>query len=181
FPRLGAVPEGVTTALAPAVATYTAVLVADTSIPAWHEARDELPFLFAASAGATAGGAGLALSPVAENGPARAWAVAGALGEVAASKVMERRLGDVGEPYQTGPAGILSRAATACALGGAAVGLFRGKRRGAAIAAGALVIAGSLLERFAVLEAGRQSSADPKYVVKPQRERLERAQLVEPE
>ena len=33
-------------------------------------------------------------------------------------------------------------------------------------------MAGSLLERFAVLEAGRQAARNPKYVVKPQRDRL---------
>ena len=37
--------------------------------------------------------------------------------------------------------------------------------------AGALVLAGSLLERLAVLEAGKQSAADPKYVVASQRDR----------
>ncbi len=173
FPRLGAAAEGVAAALAPVVATYTAVLVADTSVPAWHGARGELPYLFAASAGASAGAAALALTPVAENGPARCWAVAGALGEVAASTIMERRLGELAEPYHTGRAGILSKAASACALAGAAVGLLRGRRRRGAIISGALVAAGSLLERFAVLEAGRQSAADPKYVVKPQRERLD--------
>ncbi|MDA0644670.1 NrfD/PsrC family molybdoenzyme membrane anchor subunit, partial [Nonomuraea ferruginea] len=33
----------------PLTATYTAVLVADTAVPAWHEAYRELPFLFAGS------------------------------------------------------------------------------------------------------------------------------------
>ena len=39
----------------PALSTYTAVLVADTAIPAWHEARRELPFVFAAGAAMSAG------------------------------------------------------------------------------------------------------------------------------
>jgi hypothetical protein len=34
-------------ALAPALATYTAVLTADTVVPAWHHARAELPALYA--------------------------------------------------------------------------------------------------------------------------------------
>ncbi len=172
FPRLGLAAEGVAAAFAPAIATYTGVLAADTSIPAWHGARGELPFLFASSATAAAGGLGMIVSPVRESAPARRMAVAGALGEVAASKLMERRLGELGEPYRHGPAGMLSKAATASMLAGAAVGLLRGRRRSAAIGSGALVMAGSLLERFAVLEAGRQSARDPKYVVKPQRERL---------
>ena len=36
--------------LAPAVATYTAVLVSDTAVPLWHDARRELPFVFMGSA-----------------------------------------------------------------------------------------------------------------------------------
>jgi formate-dependent nitrite reductase membrane component NrfD len=33
--------------VAPALATYTAVLIADTAAPSWHEAYPELPFVFA--------------------------------------------------------------------------------------------------------------------------------------
>lgn len=172
FPRLGLAAEGLAAVLAPAVATYTGVLVADTSIPPWHAARGELPFLFAASATAAGGGLGLVLSPVGENAPARRAAVAGALAEAAASKLMEQRLGELSEPYRQGRAGTLSKSATVCTLAGAVVGLLRGRRRRAAIASGALVMAGSLLERFAVLEAGRQAARNPKYVVKPQRDRL---------
>jgi formate-dependent nitrite reductase membrane component NrfD len=171
FPRLGLAAEGLAAALAPAISTYTAVLVADTSVPAWHEARGELPFLFAASASASAGGLGLVLAPVRENGPARRIAIAGAIGELLASTVMERRLGALAQPYHEGRAGMLSKGARACTLAGAAAGLVR-RRRSGAVASGALLLAGSLLERFAVLEAGRQSAADPKYVVKQQRERL---------
>ncbi|MDP9476821.1 MAG: polysulfide reductase NrfD, partial [Actinomycetota bacterium] len=42
FPRLGRLSEWSAALLGPALATYTAVLVADTSIPVWHEARREL-------------------------------------------------------------------------------------------------------------------------------------------
>ncbi|MDQ6750590.1 MAG: polysulfide reductase NrfD, partial [Actinomycetota bacterium] len=50
-------------ALGPALCTYTAVLVADTAVPAWHEARHELPFVFAGSAMASAGAAAALLTP----------------------------------------------------------------------------------------------------------------------
>ena len=54
-------PAGIASALvAPGVATYTAVLLADTSVPSWHEAWPELPFVFAGSA--LSGSAGLALA-----------------------------------------------------------------------------------------------------------------------
>src|SRR5215213_5003977 len=39
FPRLGKAAETVAALLGPALSTYTAVLVADTSVPVWHEAR----------------------------------------------------------------------------------------------------------------------------------------------
>src|SRR5215212_7214165 len=45
------------------LATYTAVLIADTSVPVWHEARRELPLVFAASSAATAGAAAAILTP----------------------------------------------------------------------------------------------------------------------
>jgi hypothetical protein len=48
LPRIRATAEGVGGLLGPALATYTGVLLADTAIPVWHEARRELPFVFAA-------------------------------------------------------------------------------------------------------------------------------------
>jgi len=39
-------------------------------------------------------------------------------------------------------------------------------------ASGAALLAGSALQRFGVFEAGVESTRDPKYVVVPQRERL---------
>ncbi|MFC7640325.1 NrfD/PsrC family molybdoenzyme membrane anchor subunit [Streptosporangium lutulentum] len=47
----------------PLMATYTAVLLADTAVPAWHEAHRELPFLFAGSALASAGAMGMLATP----------------------------------------------------------------------------------------------------------------------
>ncbi|EUA86722.1 polysulfide reductase, NrfD family protein [Mycobacterium ulcerans str. Harvey] len=49
-------------------------------------------------------GLGMLLAPVAEAAPARRMSVAGAALEVAASRLLERRLGLVGEAYTTGPA-----------------------------------------------------------------------------
>src|SRR5205823_11308235 len=45
------------------LATYTGGLVADTAVPAWHDARKELPYLFGASAAASAGAASTLLLP----------------------------------------------------------------------------------------------------------------------
>ena len=55
----GARPAGLlAAALAPALASYTGVLLADTATPAWHAAQRELPFVFVGSAAAAAGGLG---------------------------------------------------------------------------------------------------------------------------
>jgi hypothetical protein len=154
------------------VASYTAVLVADTAVPAWHDAFRELPFVFVSSAAASAGGAGALLTPVAGAGPARRLALAGAAGELVAMEVMQRRLGDLAEPYRSGRAGRLARGARACTAAGAALLAARGRRRAPAAAGGALLLAGAALERWAVFRAGVASAEDPRYTVGPQRARV---------
>jgi hypothetical protein len=175
FPRLGRIAEVVSGLLGPALATYTAVLVANTAVPVWHEAGRELPLVFAGSAMASAGAATTLLTPAADAGPARRLAVTGAVVELAAGQVMERRLGELAEPYHQGVAGRYARLAKGCtAAGAAAIGL-AGRRRPRARAGAGLLLAGSALERLAVYKAGFQSARDPKYVVKPQRERVDAA------
>ena len=56
--------------LGPAVTTYTAVLLCDTAVPAWHEAHREMPYVFAGSAASAAGGFGLLAAPRGESEPA---------------------------------------------------------------------------------------------------------------
>jgi hypothetical protein len=157
----------------PLMATYTAVLLADTAVPAWHEAHRELPFLFAGSALASAGAAGMLATPRIEAGPARAVAALGAVMETAAGAVMERRLGLVGEPYRLGRAGRLMRAARVLTAGGGLLATVAGRSRTLTALSGLALTAGSLCVRFGALEAGRLSAADPKYTVVPQRQRLE--------
>lgn len=161
--------------LGPAVATYTAVLVSDTAIPAWHDAGRHLPFLFAGSATASAAGAALAFTPVADAAPARRLAAVGAALELTAFRRMEKGLDEAaGRPYREGKAGQLARAAEACTATGAVIAVVGGRRRrGAAIVAGALLNAGSLLTRFAVYRAGFESAADPTSTIGPQRHRAD--------
>jgi formate-dependent nitrite reductase membrane component NrfD len=161
-------------ALAPGVVSYGAVLLAQTAVPAWNTAHAQLPFVFSASAAASAGGLGMVVASPAEAGPARRLAVAGAAGELAASRVMEARLGMVGETYRTGRAVRFARAATALtAAGGLGAAVLARRSRAAAAVSGAALMAGGLFERLAVLHAGVQSTEDPKYVVEPQRRRIE--------
>jgi formate-dependent nitrite reductase membrane component NrfD len=177
-PLIGALarPAGLAAAaVAPAIATYTAVLLADTSVPTWSESYPELPFVFSGSAAAAASGVALLAAPVAQTVPARRLAVLGAALELAAAHRMESRLGLVGEPLHTGRAGKLLKASRIATAGGALLGATLGRRsRTAAAVAGIGLVAGSVLTRFGIFEAGVVSTEDPKYVVIPQRERLNR-------
>lgn len=172
FPRLGHFTEAFSALLGPALSTYTAVLVADTSVPVWHEARRELPLVFAASSAASAGAAAAILTPVDEAGPARRLAVGGVLAEIGATELMKRRLSDfLAEPYGENESGRYDKLSKVCSGIGAAVMAFGSRRRSVAVAGGALILAGAALERWAVFKAGFQSARDPKYTVMSQRER----------
>lgn len=171
LPRLRAAGDTVAALTAPALATYTAVLAADTAVPAWHEARHELPFLFASGAAASAGGVATMLHPPSGAAAARRMAIAGGLAELAAGRWMETQLGELAEPYHQGAAGRLRRVAMGLTAAGVAALAVAGRRRAAAVIGGGLVAAGAAVERFTVMEAGRQSARDPKYTVAPQRAR----------
>ena len=176
--RLGT-PAGVAGALtAPPVAAYTAVLLSDTATPAWHSAYQELPFVFTGSAAAASGGLGLIGAPVAEAGPARAFAVGGALAELVAEHRMERSMGLAAETLHQGSAGRWMRASKVLTVTGAAGALLGRRSRALSVVSGAALMAGSLCTRLGVFEAGLASARDPKYTVVPQRERLDRGEPV---
>jgi formate-dependent nitrite reductase membrane component NrfD len=160
-------------ALAPGVASYGAVLLSQTAVPAWHSAHEELPFIFTGSSAASAGGLGMIVAPVAEAAPARRLAVYGAALELAASHRLESRIGMVREAYDTGRAGRYLRSARTLTAGGMLGSMLLGRRsRVAAGVSGVALLAGGVFERLGLLHAGIQSTQDPKYVVVPQRERL---------
>ena len=165
----------VAAAVAPAVASYTAVLLSDTSTPTWHAAHRHLPFVFVGSASAASGGLGMIGAPVAEARPARRLAVGGALLELAVEHKMEQAMGITAEPLHEGSAGRLMRTSKILTVGGVlgtlAVG---GRSRLGAAASGAALLAGSACLRFGVFDAGQESARDPRYTVVPQRERVER-------
>jgi formate-dependent nitrite reductase membrane component NrfD len=164
--------EATAAALGPFLSTYTAALLADTAVPVWHEARRELPFVFAGSSAASAGAACVLIAPPEHARPARRLAVAGAALELAAGRVMARRLDLLAEPYRREGAGALATAAKALNATGMVTMLVRGCGRRGAITASVLLLAGSLCERFAVFHAGVASAKDPRYTIVPQRQRL---------
>jgi hypothetical protein len=181
LPRIGGVATAGAALLGPAVTAYTAALVSDTAVPAWHDGYREMPFVFAGSAAMAAGGLGLLAAPTAETGPARNLALLGAALETAAFERMTRRIGLTAEPYHSGRGGALIRASQLLAAAGSAGAVLSGlpvlpvrARRVAAAVSGAALLGASAATRFGVFHAGMDSANDPRYTVVPQRERLER-------
>jgi DMSO reductase anchor subunit len=169
---LGRVARPVSAVLGLPLATYTAALLSNTAVPVWHEARTTLPFVFASSAAASAGAAAVLASPPEVAAAARRLSVGGAVAATVGVEVMERRLGELAEPYRTGAAGKLKLAALALSASGAAVIAGLGRRRAGAAAGGALMVAGAVCERWCIFRAGFQSASDPTYTVEPQRRRV---------
>jgi formate-dependent nitrite reductase membrane component NrfD len=155
------------------VASYTAVLLSDTATPTWHEARRELPFVFAGSAATAAGGLGMIGASVSDAGPARRLAAGGAVVELFMERRMESSAGLTAEPLHRDSAGRLLRASRLLTISGATGGLLLGGRsRPAAVICGAALLTGSACMRFGIFEAGQASARDPRYTIVPQRERL---------
>jgi formate-dependent nitrite reductase membrane component NrfD len=199
-------PAAVESALfATPLAAYTAALLGATAVPTWNAAgRSGLAYVFVSSASLAAGGAAMALAPVAETGPARLLALTGAAGDVFAMSAMKKRMHPAEvDPMEEGEPGrklhraeklLIAGAAGAAAvevaarvfakkLGGRGVGgsATGGKRswktravlRGLSVVSGAALAAASAYTRFGMLEAGLESTKDPRHVVEPQRARLE--------
>ena len=181
LPRVGAGATAGAALLGPAVAAYTAALVADTAVPAWHDGYPEMPFVFTGSAAVAAGGLGLLAAPAAQSGPARNLALLGAAMETAALERMTSRLGLVAEPYLEGQGGAFIRASKILLAAGAAGAALAGTpltppgrpRRVVAALSGAALLAASAATRFGVFHAGLTSARDPKYTVVPQRQRAD--------
>jgi hypothetical protein len=160
---LGRLAELVAGGLGPVLATYTGVLLANTAIPVWHEARHHLPLVFAGGAMASAGGLAAITTPTRRAGPARRLAVLGAGLELVSAAAMERHLGELAGPYRAGgdarQAVLLGGAMT---LAGGTVMALAGGRRPGAVVGGSLLLAGALAERIAVFRAGLQSARETK-------------------
>ncbi len=162
--------------LAPLLATYTAVLLADTAVPAWHDAGRHLPFVFAGSALASGAGVGLLAAPLGQVGPARRMAVAGAAAELAATSVLEHRLGLQSEAYRSAAPARFLRLARGLAAAGAVAAVTGRRSRVLSALGGAALLAGSICTRCGVYQAGLVSAADPRFTVLPQRQRLDAGQ-----
>ncbi len=179
LPRAGAAATAGAALLGPAVAAYTAALIADTAVPAWHDGYPEMPFVFTGSAAMAAGGLGLLAAPArqiragAEPGPARPGRGDGRLraddpphrdGRRALPRRPRRHLREnrpgTRRPWRDrggrpGPPRCQRR-----------------PRRVLTALSGAALLGASVATRWGVFYAGLASAEDPKYTVVPQRTRL---------
>jgi formate-dependent nitrite reductase membrane component NrfD len=182
LPAIGAASTAGAAALGCGVATYTAALVADTAVPAWHDAHRDLPWVFASSAVASAAGLGLIGAPVAEAAPVESLGLVGGAAELVTEHLMRRRMGPAREAFEAAPAAryhrlsqILLAAGVATQVAGHVLDrIGRPGRRILNPVSGAALMAGSACTRFAVFHAGVASTEDPRYTVVPQRARLDR-------
>ena len=154
------------------LASYTGVLLANTAVPAWQHGAGTLPPLFVASAAASAGSM---LDLLGVDSPAATlFGNLGKLAELAMDFAWERSLENAGDAVarhvRSGPAHTLTRASQALTVASLVTSLLRRKRL-----SGALGVAGALVMRFAVMEAGRKTATDPRATFETQRAQTKRA------
>ena len=176
--RLGVAAGGGLGAL---LASYTGVLLANTAVPLWQATRRELPILFVGSGMASAG-ALLELFP--DSGASRKvthWY--GSIGKavaLAAMVAMERvapRAPRVTEPLRRGPTGMLWRGGLVLTAAGLVLSGLGNKSRARERLASVVTLAGALLTRFGIFEAGKRSARDPRATFEGQRAGMGAAEL----
>jgi hypothetical protein len=175
LPLAGRVATVGAAALGPGVASYTAALISDTAVPAWHDGYREMPYVFVGSAAMAAGGAGMLTAPRHQHLLPRRAATLGAITELTAAQLMKRRIAMVAEPYEHGRSGRLMKIGEVLAGAGLAGSVLGRRSRVVTTLSGAALVASSAVTRFGIFEAGRASARDPKYTVVPQRERADQA------
>jgi len=149
-----------------ALATYTGVLVGNSAIPVWQQARQVLPILFGFSAMASTGSVfNLLAANEQEHRISGLFGVTGQAAELAAAFAMERRVStvpSVGRPVKHGRSGLMWQAGTVFTAVSLLVTLLPGKSRKKRVAAGILGTLGSALMRFSIAAIGTASARDPR-------------------
>jgi len=155
------------------LASYTGALLADTSVPTWNGGKDNLSYLFVSSAAMASSGVALVTTPTTQTRPARVFATLGAASELFFSEKLTADMHPVeAEPLQTGRPARKLRWAQALTIAGGLGAALLSRNRFAAIASGTALATASMLTRSAIMEAGIDSTKDPRHVVEPQRDRL---------
>ncbi len=142
------------------VATYTGVLIGVTAVPVWARNVRVLPFHFGVSGFASAS----CLLELAHDDSALhriGWLTAAAETLVGAALELDR--GRAQEPVKHGPSGRLVRIGGLLSGPGAlAIRALGGRSRAGRRLAAAVSLAGSIVTRFAWIQAGQQSAEDPR-------------------
>jgi Polysulphide reductase, NrfD len=146
------------------LATYTAVLLGNTAIPIWDATRRRLPLWFAATSSASLASL-LELLGVTSRGH-RGYSLIAKAGELVTAQAVARAASAVGvaRPLREGRSGRMWRGARWLGLASFAATVLARPRL-----AGVLGTAAAVLSRFAIVEAGRTSAADPRATFEPQR------------
>jgi len=152
------------------LSTYTAVLIGNTAIPVWRAARVVLPGWFAAASTASLASLVELIGPAPQlpRGYVTVAKTAALVGSIAVARAA-RRAG-VARPLHQGRSGGRWRGAMWLGLASLAATLL-GRTR----VAGALGTAAAVAARFAIVDAGRASAADPRATFAPQRARAAHA------
>jgi formate-dependent nitrite reductase membrane component NrfD len=150
---------------------YTGVLLANTAVPLWQEARKSLPPLFLAASAASAG-ALLEFLPLGrrERKVVRHFAAAGQAAMLVSMVALEREAGQVPRvtrPLRQGLSGVLWQGARFLTAAGLGLGLLSRRHKLAAL----IGTAGAIALRFAVFHAGQHSARDPRASFAAQRAR----------
>jgi len=156
-----------------ALATYTGVLVANSAVPVWQEARRWMPPLFASSAMASAAAIlDLFDHPRRAQRIVQAFGTVGRVGEVASGRMVEAsasRIAKVGEVLHSGAPAKLWNVAKVLTTASLVVTFLPGKSCGKRRLAAVLATAGSLCLRFAVHYVTNASARDPRASFEQQR------------
>jgi formate-dependent nitrite reductase membrane component NrfD len=156
-----------------ALAGYTGVLVSNTAIPVWQQARRWVPPMFmASSAAAAASVIDLVSADDVTRSVTRVFGAIGRAAEIVATLKTEHAasaIPKVGEALHRGWPAVLWKSATALTAVSLGLSLFAGKSRRRVVTAGWLGAAGSLCLRLAVHSVGNASVLDPRASFHQQR------------
>jgi hypothetical protein len=154
--------------LAPGLASYTAILTSNTSVPLWAASRKALPALYVSSA-ASAAMTLLTVTGSSERAVTILDTVA-SVGELASGYAVEKeasKVERVGRPLHEGPSGDLWKASKIATLIGLVLTLLGGRRTKKVGAFFGLL--GSVAAKFAIFRAGVASAHDPRATFEQQR------------
>ncbi|MEA2508916.1 MAG: hypothetical protein QOG21_998 [Actinomycetota bacterium] len=163
-------------ALGMPLAGYTAVLLSNSAVPAWKEARKTLPFLFVSSA-MNAGASLLEMMPLDEDEAriVQRFGTSGRAAELLSGLLVEREVaGDerTALAYKRGVAGSLWRGGEALGVVSLVLGVLPSSGRLRRWASGVTGSAAAAATKFAVFYAGKASARDPRTTFEAQRKAL---------